>query len=128
MQQAEESIAFLFDDEFLVDLTPRARALVEQGNSKRSDWENFLTLLSSRFSHLRSQCQDLTTVGRKLIAPNDGQHGWIEAEYWNGFARITLVQDETLDPLTAAAMEHELETLRSIGEDSPQLIWKRDAQ
>ena len=48
-------------------------------------------------------------------------------------ARITLVQDkdhpdEVLDPLTAAAMEHELETLRSIGEDSPQLIWKHDAE
>lgn len=133
MQQAEGSITFLFDDDELVDVTPRARALMDQGNDKRSDWENFLTLLSARFPHLRSQCRDLASVGRKTISANDGQHGWIEAEYWNGLARITLMQDEdhpdeALDPLTAAAMEHELETLRTIGEDSPQLIWKLDVE
>ncbi|MBT8411003.1 MAG: PAS-domain containing protein [Octadecabacter sp.] len=33
-----------------------------------------------------------------------------------------------IEPLTAQAMEHELETLRSLGENSPQLIWKRDAE
>jgi hypothetical protein len=48
-------------------------------------------------------------------------------------ARITLVQDrdhkdETINPLTATAMEHEFVTPRSIGEDSPQLIWKHDAE
>lgn len=132
MQEAEDSVTFLFDDDVLVDLTPRARTLMEQGDGQRSDWENFLSLLSARFPNLRSQCHDLASVGQKTIAPIDGQNGWIDAEYWNGLARITLVQDkdhpdETLDSLTASAMEHELETLRSIGEDSPQLIWKRDA-
>ena len=133
MKQAERSITFLFDDETLVDVTPRAKALMDQGNTQRSDWENFLTLVSARFPHLRSQCSDLASAGRKTISLADGQHGWIEAEYWNGLARMTLVQDdddpeEAIDPLTAAAMEHELETLRTIGEDSPQLIWKLDAE
>lgn len=133
MQEAEQSIAFLFEDEVLLDVTPRAQSLMDQGDGLRSDWENFLTLLSARFPHLRSQCSDLASVGKKTIKAEDGQPGWIEAEFWNGLARITLVQDqdhpdETLDPLTAAAMEHELETLRSIGEDSPQLIWKLDAE
>ena len=133
MQEAEESITFLFENEMLLDATPRARVLMEQSDDHRSDWENFLTLLSARFPHLRSQCQDLASVGKRMITPQDGQPGWIEAEYWNGIARITLVQDkdrpdEMLDPLTASAMEHELETLRSIGEDSPQLIWKYDAE
>ena len=133
MQEAEDSITFLFDDDVLLDVTPRARALMEQSDDHRSDWENFLTLLSARFPHLRSQCSDLASTGRKKIAPQDDQPGWIEAEHWNGLARITLVQDkdhpdETLDPLTARAMEHELETLRGIGEDSPQLIWKHDAE
>ena len=133
MQEAENSVTFLFDDERLIDVTPRAKALMDHGDNLRSDWDNLLTLLSARFPHLRSQCLDLASVGKKTISPEDGQHGWIEAEYWNGLARITLVQDEdhpdeTLDPLTASAMEHELKTLRSIGEDSPQLIWKRDAE
>jgi PAS domain-containing protein len=133
MLEAEGSITFLFENDSLIDVTPRARALMDQSEPHRSDWENFLTLLSARFPHLRSQCHDLAEVGRKTIAPQDGLPGWIEAEFWNGLARITLVQDkdhpdETLDPLTASAMEHELETLRSIGEDSPQLIWKKDAE
>lgn len=132
MQEAEGSITFLFDDDDLVDATPRARDLMNFRNTHRSDWDNFLRLVSARFPNLRSQCSDLATIGKKTVKPDDDQSGWIEAEYWNGMARITLVQDqihpdETIDPLTASAMEHELETLRSIGEDSPQLIWKHDA-
>ncbi|PVA07640.1 PAS-domain containing protein [Thalassorhabdomicrobium marinisediminis] len=133
MHEAEESIAFLFDDQELVDLTPRAKGLMTQADKQRTDWENLVTLLSARFPHLRSQCADLASVGKKTILPEDGGTGWIEAEFWNGLARITLVQDDdppdkTLDALTASAMEHELNTLRCIGEDSPQLIWKRDAE
>ncbi len=133
MQEAEGSITFLFDDERLIDATPLARGLMDYREAHRSDWDNFLTLLSARFPHLRSQCADLAVVGKKTIQPADDQSGWIEAEFWNGMARLTLVQDrdhpdETINPLTANAMEHELETLRSIGEDSPQLIWKHDAE
>lgn len=133
MREAEGSITFLFDDEQLIDQTPRAKALMSHSDGLRSDWENLLSLLSGRFPHLRSQCRDLATTGKKSIMPEDGQHGWIEAEYWNGLARFTLIQgedhpDTTIDPLTANAMEHELNTLRSIGEDSPQLIWKHDAE
>ena len=114
-------------------MRPRARRLLEDADRLRSDWENFLTLLSARFPHLRSQCRDLASVGKKTIASKDGEPGWIVAEYWNGLARLTLVQDqdcptEMIEPLTAQAMEHELETLRSLGENSPQLIWKRDAE
>lgn len=133
MSEAEDSISFLFDDEMLVDATPRARGLLDDADHNRTDWENFLTLLSARFPHLRSQCRDLASVGKKTITSKDGEPGWIVAEHWNGLARLTLVQDqdcptEMIEPLTAQAMEHELETLRSLGENSPQLIWKRDAE
>lgn len=133
MTEAEGSISFLFDDEELVDATPRARSLLEDADSLRSDWENFLTLLSARFPHLRSQCRDLASIGKRTINAKDGEPSWIVAEYWNGLARMTLVQGhdcptEMIEPLTAQAMEHELETLRSLGENSPQLIWKRDAE
>ena len=132
MKEAEGTITFLFDDETLADATPKARSLLGFRKSHQSDWENFLALVSARFPHLRSQVADLATVGQKLVKPNDNQSGWIDVEFWNGMARFTLVQDEahpdeTIDPLTAAAMEHELVTLRSIGEDSPQPIWKHDA-
>jgi len=133
MHEAEGSITFLFEDEDLVDATPRARELLSYCETGGSDWDRFLSLLSARFPHLRSSLSDLATTGRKKISPEDDQSGWVDAEYWHGLARLTLIQDrdrpdQTIDPLTATAMEHELETLRSIGEDSPQLIWKRDAE
>ncbi|MEL6960147.1 MAG: PAS-domain containing protein, partial [Pseudomonadota bacterium] len=132
MLEAEKSITFLFDDERLMDATPAAEDLMSSRDTRRSDWENFLTLLSARFPHLRTQCVDLAEHGKKTIYPDDGGAGWIEAEHYDGLARITLHQlkdnpRDVIDPLTAAAMEHELETLRSIGENAPLLIWKRDA-
>lgn len=133
MHEAEGTITFLFEDDVLLDATPRARNLLTCDLEHSSDWDKFLILLSGRFPHLRSQLSDLAIIGTKSISPEDGQPGWLKAEYWKGLARLTLVQDqddpaETIDTLTAQAMEHELQTLRSIGEDSPQLIWKRDAE
>ncbi|MEN8919013.1 MAG: PAS-domain containing protein [Octadecabacter sp.] len=133
MLEAEGTITFLFDDETLVDASPPALDLMAKRNKDQTEWEAFLSILSTRFPELRSQLSDLASTGKRSIKPVDGHNSWIEAEYWNGLARITVVQhtdhpDDTIDPLTANAIEHELETLRSIGEDSPQLIWKQDAQ
>jgi len=133
MLGAEDTVTFLFDDEKLVDASPLARSLLDHRNADQSDWEVFLSLLSARFPELRFQLADLAKSGKKAIKPVDDHKSWLEAEYWNGLARITLVQhkdhpDDTIDPLTANAIENELETLRSIGEDSPQLIWKQGAQ
>ena len=133
MHEAENTITFLFEDDHLLDATPRARELLGSNVENTSDWEKFLMLLSGRFPHLRSQLSDLAAMGTKSISPDDGQPGWLQAEYWKGLSRLTLIQDQddpaqTIDPLTATAMEHELQTLRSIGEDSPQLIWKQDAE
>lgn len=132
MLEAEDGISFLFDGEVLLNATPHAAEILAQNRGSASDWENVVSLLSARFPHLRSDCKELATKGRLQIRPSDGLPGWIDAEYWNGLAKLTLEQekphpDDTIDPLTAAAIEHELETLRCIGEDSPQLIWKRDA-
>ena len=81
MQEAEGSITFLFEDETLADATPLARDLMEYHEAQRSDWENFLTLLSPRFPNLRSQCSDLAVIRKKTIKPVDDQNGWIEAEF-----------------------------------------------
>ncbi|SMX41157.1 PAS-domain containing protein [Octadecabacter ascidiaceicola] len=133
MLGAEDTITFLFDDEILVDASPLARSLLEHRGANQTHWEAFLSLLSARFPELRSQLSDLADIGKKAIRPVDDHQSWLEAEYWNGLARIKLVQhedhpDDTIDPLTANAIENELETLRSIGEASPQLIWKQDTQ
>lgn len=109
LTEAEDSIAFLFDDERMVDATPRAKALMQHSDARRTDWENFLALMSARFPNLRSNCNNLAEVGKKKILPRDGASGAIEAEYWNGLARMTLIHEddlsgEVVDPLTAAAM------------------------
>lgn len=133
MREADGAITFLFDDETLINASPLARNIMEHRQAEQSDWEAFLSLLSARFPDLRSQLANLAQIEKLSIKPDDGHSSWIEAEYWNGLARITVIQDQehpddTIDSLTANAIEHELETLRSIGEDSPQLIWKQDSE
>ena len=81
MHEAENTITFLFEDDHLLDATPRARELLGSNVENTSDWEKFLMLLSGRFPHLRSQLSDLAAMGTKSISPDDGQPGWLQAEY-----------------------------------------------
>jgi len=72
MHEAEKTVTFLFDDEILLDATPKARELLGHSDDAfGSDWEKFLSLLSSRFPHLRSQMSDLAILGTKSISYHD---------------------------------------------------------
>jgi len=129
IREARETIAFLFDDRDLVHATSGARALLRQGDSRSDPWEGVLKLLAPRFPNLRSELSTLAGDGHKVIRPSDGTDGWIEAEYWDGFARLTLREGSAPDGkgLFLLAAEAELATLRAIGENSPDPIWKEDA-
>ena len=104
MRESADSVTFLFDDETLIDASPLAHSLLEHRNVDHSDWDAFLSLFSARFPELRVQLSELAKIGKKAIKPVDDHRSWIDAEYWNGLARITLVQhedhpDDTIDPL-----------------------------
>ena len=69
MSEAEGSITFLFDDEVLADATPRARALMAQKDGRRSDWENFVTLMAARYRGVRTVEYD----GKRVTYVSDGE-------------------------------------------------------
>lgn len=130
MKDAGDSTVFIFEDDSLVDATPKARTLLAKADHRASDWEKLISVMGAGFPDLRTQCSNLAETGFAIIEASDGKNVRLHAEYWNGLVRITLQdtdqQSETVDPLIAEAMEHELSLLRSIGENSPQLIWRRD--
>ncbi|QEE37115.1 PAS domain-containing protein [Octadecabacter sp. SW4] len=134
LREAESTVVFLFDDDTLVNATPEARKLLRRSDSRLSDWDALITLLRPRFPHIRSQLSNLAKNGKDRIAATDQGAGFIEAELWEGLARITLSEgfmtdaDKTVDPITLEAIEDELDNLRGLGEAAPQLIWKQDAE
>ncbi len=133
LKEVEGQAVFLFDDTDLIDATPEAQRLFGDKTSDRPDWEHFLALLSPRYPELRSRLEKLADESQITIHPKDDETGWIEAEYWDGLARITL-HDSTQDAhygmsaIAIDALEDELNTLRSLAEDAPQLIWKQEEE
>ncbi len=129
--EAETRAAFLFDDETLVDATSAGRNLFRLADVRGSDYDRLLTVLAPQFPDLVTRLAGLASRGSLTVTSLDGQCT-LEAEFWDGLARLTL-QDAADGPaafaaLSNAAMEEELQTLRAIGEDAPQLIWKEDMQ
>ena len=129
MHESEASTVFLFDGDVLVDATSSARQLLGRKDSRATELDAVYALLAHRFPDLRERLAGLATSGRIIVAAA-GQNGLVEAESWDGLIRLTLRHQNTetapLQRLAIEAIEDELQTLRSIGEDSPQLIWKQD--
>lgn len=129
--ESEGQIVLLFDDTDLIDATPEARQLLNSADSSQPDWEVLISTLAPRFPKLRVQLSSLAESGKMTIQPEDEGHGWIEAEYWDGLARIRLHDTSPtlstgMSDIAFGALEDELNTLRSLAEDAPQLIWKQD--
>lgn len=132
---AEQSIVFLFDDEELVDATERAHAMLKSRPKGSSQWRQFCAIAQARFPDLPLEMAQLATEGALKISSNDpSDHAQIHAEWWNGVARIELVEDVTVaketvvDPHSMSAMNSELETLRRTAEMSPYLIWQQTSE
>ncbi|WP_162561751.1 PAS-domain containing protein [Limimaricola hongkongensis] len=123
---------FLFDGDCLIDASPPARRLLDRMEGAGTERELLLDLLEHRFPGLRDRLRGLDGDGRSWIEARGGL-GRIEIEHWDGLLRLTLCPDGPhgaapgpVDPIAFAALQDELETLRCIGEDAPQLIWKLD--
>ena len=130
-------IAVLFDGDAIEDATPEARSLLSHGHGAGTDREALLRLLAPRFPGLRDAFDRSGESGvERIAAAGDGAE-WAEIDHWDGLTRLTLHGDARADTgagpaaglsgLALAALEDELEMLRALGEDAPQLIWRQEA-
>ena len=133
LREAESAVAFLFDGHVLVDSSPLAKRLMPARDKGQSDWEAFIRLFLAQFPQLRVALASLSSDGRKrIVSPNDPTLS-LDAEWWDGYSRITFDNNSetgersATDRLIAASLEQEVSSLRAISEDAPMLIWKEDA-
>ncbi len=132
MRDLEGSIAFLFDDTDLADATPSARALLRHRDKDQTDWDLFVAVFGPRFPLLRQGLKALGAEGLRRIESGDDSEVYLEITHWDGLSRITY-QDDAASPksgsvakVTMDAINDELETLRTLADEAPQLIWKED--
>lgn len=124
----ETASVFLFDGNDLVDATAPAHRLLRRRSPQRNDWDTLMSLLVPRFPGLVKQLDDLPQMGEFTVT-SDQRDTAIRAEYWDGLIRLSIRDlnraENPIEYLQLDAMETELDALRSIAEDSPQLIWKQ---
>src|SRR6056297_1447468 len=126
----EDSIVYLFEDDLLVDATPRAEGLLRGGPPGLDDFSRLTAVLAPRFPDFRPRMANLAE--RQTVALDDGAGTVLTAEWRGGLARSTLQDGETgpgtpgLDGFGLAAMEEELATLRAAVNAAPILAWMED--
>ncbi len=125
-----DRVVFLFNGEALVDATPSARTLLGSSDRSCPDLDRFLHLASPRFLDLAARLADLGPAHRLDIACAEaGPCRGLIAERSGTLTRIEILQndgEQTLRSFQDAATAREIETLRAIAEDAPQLIWRQD--
>lgn len=130
--RAQESAAMiLFDGDDLVDASPAAQTLLRRYAIDGSDRVTLVKILSQRFPDLPRQLERMSGGGTlRISAAND--QGELDIATWDGMLRLTLYEPSSqhavpyVHPLTLAAIEDELDILRSLGENAPLLIWRQD--
>ncbi|MHC0052013.1 PAS-domain containing protein [Actibacterium sp. D379-3] len=129
--QGEETV-FLFDDEYLVDATPKARRFLSRGPDNLSDWNRLTALLTPRFPDFTAEMSRLAETGMTVLEETAGT-ALIRARWAGGIARITLHDPETgpedapIDQQSLAALNSELEILRRVVAHIPTLTWQQDS-
>ncbi|MEM0934603.1 MAG: PAS-domain containing protein [Pseudomonadota bacterium] len=126
-----QSVAFLFEDEALVDATPAAHRVLETGPERMTAWPRLQAALGSRFPDIGEHLSTLGEQQRIELEAEDGS-GCLRAEWRAGLTRIEL--DEAgpgeggaLEGLGLAALNEELAELRGTVDGAPLLVWKEDA-
>ena len=126
---------FLFQGGVLSDATDSAKDILAQARIGQPDLTSVTAHLSRQFPDLPDRIAALRKVrdpgaaGRSvhvLTTPDGTTTLHIDAAH--GLIRLTLVVPDapTGDIAQVAAMENDLQALRSIAEDAPQLIWKQN--
>ncbi len=122
--------AFLFEGAEVIDATPQARRILDAAAGPCKTRAEVAALLDPQFPGLRERlASDMPDLAPLPAKTRIGGH--LEFEQFGNSLRMTVHLPKhkfELHPLAYGAMTAELDTLRHIGEASPQLIWKLDAQ
>ena len=127
---ADAAIAFLFDDETLVDATPQARRLLTAAPPSGSDWTRLMMLLLPRFPEVETRIANLETEDCINFTALDDRSRLI-AEWRNGLVRLTVEDTDPreeparIEAQGLRAMEQEIDTLRAITDQTPCLVWRQ---
>ncbi|MFQ6553758.1 PAS-domain containing protein [Aestuariibius insulae] len=125
-----ERVIFLFNEMTLVDATPPAKTLLGSSDRDCPDLDRFVHLASPRFPELGARLKELGPAQRiEMDCAEAGPCGGLIAERSGTLTRIEILQndgEQTLRSFKDAATAREIETLRAIAEDAPQLIWRQD--
>ncbi len=133
-QAAESETVILFENGVLADATPTARLFLTSRQMGDADQNSLIAELSRHFPDLAERFRSMRrATGQSSILCLSGTdtRNQITVEASHGLVRLTLSGPLTGDGDSAshliASLESELDILRSIAEDAPQLIWKQDA-
>ena len=132
LEQMGERTVFLFEQERLVDATPEARALLRCGPARLGEWRRMIALLEPRFPGFRFALDTLSDDQTFRLTAEDGI-AEVEAEWLGGLTRIALTDRPedgavgTMDEFGLRALTTEVESLRSVLDGAPMLVWKVDA-
>ena len=126
--------AFLFDGDTLVDASPSGAALIADAAPAQSDLDSLVAVLFRQFPDLRQHLESLTAGNRiSLPAATDGNL-CLSLSREQDLTRITLesrnvsTAAQQYDDLERASLREELQQMRRILRDTPQLIWTEDDQ
>ncbi|WP_301067926.1 PAS-domain containing protein [Pseudooceanicola sp.] len=126
--EADEPIAFLFQNGVLSDASPPGRILLDQGRAGLNDWDRLAELLTPRFCTMPATLPNNCNLTCHSRDPGDTDLVKIEAA--DGILRLSVVEPS---PMTAA--DRHMQRLRQIEESrlrgtfdqAPFLIWITDA-
>ena len=131
---ASQTPVFLFDLDDLVDASASASALIADTSRRFGEFEALMHVLERQFPDLRGQIRALSTNEQKIVEAVDETGLRIRISDDQGLTRISLESAEAettihrYEEMERAAQTEELDLLRSIARDTPQLIWHEDTK
>lgn len=126
-------VVFLFDGERLLDASPSARVLLPEGEDG-SALARLLARFGPDFPDLADRLADLPRIGQAQLQSQPGAAPMVlRAEHLAGLVRLTMMEgqselrSEEGDAATAAALQQEVVTQRTVLSRAPVLMWKETA-
>lgn len=123
---------FLFDGENLRDATLDAQLLIKDAAKHLSDRQAMLHVFAARFPTLDQVMNSIERGATQRVPPADAGKMSMRVAEIDGLIRVTLLgtdtdESESISQVAAHdALVSEVHFLRSLADQSPQLIWQQD--